>query len=86
MKLLLLTIIHSIIISCAQNPKVYTVKIVAHSKQERSLIANYYPIDQVEKDHVIVTVRDGQYCSLEKLFSGHYEIVSSNKNTEDCSE
>ncbi len=86
MKLLLITIIHSIIISCAQNPKVYTVKIVANSKQERSLIVNYYPIDQVESDHVIVTVRDGQYCSLEKLFSGNYEIINDEKNLDTCKE
>ncbi len=86
MKILIISIIHSIIISCAQNPKVYTVKIVAHSKEERSLIANYFPIDHVEKGHVIVTIRNGQYCSLEKLFAGNYEVLEPTYKLENCNE
>ncbi len=68
-----------ILLACAQNQKVYTVKIKASSKEERSVISNYFPIDSVQKEHVIVTAREEQVCLLKKIFNGHYDVLKLEK-------
>ncbi len=66
-------------LACAQNSKIYTVKINANSKEERSVIANHFPIDFVEKDSVYITARESQICQVKKIFEGQYKIVKGPK-------